>query len=134
MENLVDSAIRERDEEQIAVRAGLDVGDDSEVLAEQQAFALDDGPSVRRGVGCRRLIEIVSDGVFDPRIIHADFLSVAGQVEAPQEAPLEEWPGSTHEEVAVVLRTQRAAVHEANAGGGHLELPAELRIAVVRAR
>ena len=41
--NLVDRTVRERHHEQVAVRAGLDVGDDAEVAAEQQALALDEG-------------------------------------------------------------------------------------------
>ena len=132
--NLVDRAVRERHEEQVAVRPGLDVGDDAEVPAEQQALALDDGPGVCRGVGRRRLVEVVGDPVLQPGIIHPDLPAVAGQVEAPQEATFEERPGGTHEEVAVVLRTYPGAVHEANGRRGHLKLPAELWVAVVCAR
>src|SRR5262249_58266105 len=63
-----------------------------------------------------------------------DLPAVAGQVEMPKEAPLEERPCGTNEEVAVVLRTYPASVHEANARRGHLKLPAKLRVAVVRTR
>ena len=45
--NLVDRAVRERDNEQVAVRAGLDVGGDAEVPPEQQALALHHRPLVR---------------------------------------------------------------------------------------
>src|SRR4029077_17242133 len=132
--NFVDRAVRERDDEQVAVGAGLDVGADAEVAAEEGALALDEGSAVGLRISRRGLVQIVGDPVFQPRIIHPDFPAVAGQVEVPQEAPFEERPGGTHEEVAVVLRTYPAAVHEANARRGHLKLPAKLRIAVVRAR
>src|SRR5262245_8482596 len=50
-ENLVDGAVRQRYDEQIAVRASLDVGGDAKVPAEQQALAFDGGSGVRRRVG-----------------------------------------------------------------------------------
>ena len=132
--NLVDRSVRERDDEEVSVRSSLKVGRDAEVPAEQQALALDDGLGVRHGVVRSRLVEVVGDPVIQPGIIHPDLPAVTGQVEVPQEAPFEERPGGTHEEIPVVLRTYPAAVHEANARRGHLKLPAKLRVAVVRAR
>src|SRR6266480_7896873 len=122
--NLVDRAVRERDDEEISVGSSVNVGADAEVSSKQQAFTLGDV----------ELVEVVGDAIFQSWIIDGDVPAVAGEIEAEQGPSLDGGPGRTHEEVTVVLRTYPTAVHEANACRGHLELPAELRVAVVRAR
>ena len=74
--DLVDGAIRKRNEEQVSVRPGLNVARDAEVSADNEALAL-------------RLIEfigIVGDTIREPRIGERKMLPVGVQLEPKQEA------------------------------------------------
>src|SRR6266496_604320 len=115
--DLVDRALVQRDEEQVAVRRGLDVGDDPEVRADEQAFAL----------GEVELVVVVGDPVGQPRVVDADLPAVPGQVEVEQVPAGEEGAGGADEQVPVELGSQPAAGDEADGARGDLEPPAELR-------
>src|SRR5918996_1768736 len=69
--DLVDGSVADGDDEQTSTRTRLDVGDDAEVGADQEALAL------------RHVVErdVVSDPVAESRVVHRDLPSVAGEVE-----------------------------------------------------
>jgi hypothetical protein len=121
-EDLVDVPVGERDDVEVPVRTGLDVGADAELLAEPDAFALRDLP----------LVDVVGDAVGETRVVDVDALPVVGQLEAEQRAALEEVACRADEQVVPVLTTEGAALEEANPGRSDLELPAELGRALVR--
>src|SRR5581483_884740 len=112
--DLVNRAVRERDDKQVAIRPGLDVGADPEVTPEEQALAFGDV----------KFVSVVGHTVFEPRVIHGDPAAVAGQVEVEQVSAGERRPGGAHEQVALILRPERRAVQEADAGRGDGKLPA----------
>src|SRR5215216_3570757 len=74
--DLVNRAVRERDYEQVPARPGLDVRDDAEVSAEEQALAF-------RQVTLR---QVVCDKVAQSRIVYGYFSAIAGEVEMKQRA------------------------------------------------
>src|SRR5919106_6612814 len=100
--NLVDRAVRERHDEQIAVRAGLDVGADAEVSPKQQAFALGDV----------ELVEVVGDAIFQSWIVDGDLTTVAGEIEVEQLSSQESGPRRAENHVTFILRPERAAPDE----------------------
>src|SRR5215204_3377939 len=118
-EDLVHGTVGVGDEVEVAVGSGVDVRDDPEVAPEEQALALGDLP----------LADVVGDAVFEPRVVDRHVAAVAGQLDAEQVAAREEVACAAHEQVAVVLRPERAAVEEADAAGRDLELPAQLGVA-----
>ena len=101
-EDLVDGALREGDDEQVAVRPGLDVGGDAEVGAEEQGLAL-------RDVVLR---VVVGYQILEPWVVHRDLLPVAGQVEAEEVAALSRRSRRADEEVIFVLVSERSARQE----------------------
>lgn len=66
------AAIGEPEHEQVAVGSGLEVGDDPEVRADHQAFAL--GEVV--------ILHVVGDPILQFRIVRRDLLTVGRQPEA----------------------------------------------------
>ena len=88
--DLIDRAVGERDDVEVAVRAGVDVGADAEVAAEEQALALRDLP----------LADVVRDAILEPRIVHGNLAAVARQLQPEQMSALEERPGARDEEIA----------------------------------
>lgn len=94
---LVNGAVRERDDEQVAVRPGLNIGDHPEIRAEQQRFALDDV----------ELARVVGDPVLEIRILDAGLHPVSRQVEMEQVPAREKRSRDAHEKLVLVLRAQR---------------------------
>src|ERR1043166_7103809 len=90
-ENLINGAVRKRDDEEIPVRPGVNVRADAEPGAEEQAFAFGD---VELG-------EVIRDAIFQPRIVHRNLAAVPGEVETKQGAALEKIPRRTDDEVAL---------------------------------
>src|SRR5829696_9583451 len=124
-EDLVDGATGQGDHEEVSVGSGLDVGDDTEVAAREQALAL------------RHLMlgEVVRDAVLEPRVVDGDVAPVPRQVEVEEIAVLQvRRRRSAHEEVALVLRAEPASGDEADPARCDLPLPAERRVDVVGAR
>src|SRR5207249_4186284 len=97
-EYLVDRAMRERNDEQVAVRAGMDIGADSKSDPEEQAFALGDVV----------LGEIIGDTVFQARIAHGDVAAVAGEVESKELSAQQGRRRGANNHVALILRPERA--------------------------
>ena len=77
--------------------------------------------------------EVVGDAVLEPRIVDPDLAAVPRQVEVEEVAALQQRRRRADEEIALELRPEAAALDEADPRGGDLLLPAELRVAVVRA-
>jgi hypothetical protein len=102
--------------------AALDVGDDAEVLADEQTLAFGD----------LVLGEIVGDAVVQSRIVNGDPGAVAGEVEVEEVATCQVRCGGPGKEVTVELRSQRSAPDEADASWRYFPFPAELWIAVAR--
>src|SRR5688572_15147683 len=67
-ENLVDGPVRQRYDEQVAVRAGHDVGHDAELAPNEQRLALGDVV----------LGEVVGDSVVETRVVDRDAPPVSG--------------------------------------------------------
>src|SRR5687768_2481805 len=101
-EDLVDRPVGDRHHEEVAVWTGLDVGEHTEVPADEQALAL-------RNVVLGR---VVRDLVRETRIIRRDLLTVAGELE-PEEVTTGGQRGrGADEQVALELRAERAAREE----------------------
>src|SRR5439155_9938464 len=77
--DLVNQTIRKRYHEQVTVRPSQQVGDDTEVPAEKEAFAFRD----------IELADIVGDPIGKTRIVDGDVRAVSGQLEAEQMPALE---------------------------------------------
>jgi hypothetical protein len=78
--DLVDRAVAQRDDVQVAVRAGLEVRPDAEVAAEEQRLALNQVP----------LVDVVGDLVVEPRVVDVDVTPAAREVEAEDVPALQE--------------------------------------------
>jgi hypothetical protein len=72
--------------------------------AEQQALAFGD---VELGI-------VIGNAILEPRVVDADLLSIARDIEVKQVAALECRTSGADEQVAVVLRTKRAAVEKSD--------------------
>ena len=94
--DLIDGASVQRHEEQISVRAGLDVGDDAEVTADEQTVAL--GQIVEG--------QIVSHAILEAGIVYADAAPVAGEIEMKQRPAVRFWHRHADEEIANELRSE----------------------------
>src|ERR1051325_4894952 len=66
-EDFVNRATRNRGDEQVSVRPGLDARDNTPVRAEQQAFAFGDVV----------LGEVVGHAIEESRVVHGDVLTIA---------------------------------------------------------
>src|SRR5688572_6537732 len=88
--DLVDRALRERHDVQVAVRARLDIRAHPEVAAEQEALALGDLP----------LVDVVRDAVLKSRVVGVHRAAVAAELDPEQVTALEEVAGAGHEQVA----------------------------------
>src|SRR5215203_2014516 len=73
-QDLVDRAAVRRDGVQVAVRSGLEVGDDAEAAADEQALAL--GDLVLR--------DVVGHAVGEPRVLEREVRAVLVELEAEQ--------------------------------------------------
>ena len=113
----------ERNDEHVSVRAGLDVSTRPKVAADQQAFTLGD----------LVLAIVIGHPVLQARVVHCDHVAVSGQVEVEQIASLQGRYGRSYEQVVLELRSQSAAVHEADAARRHFPLPAKLGIVICSA-
>src|SRR5687768_11983378 len=73
-EDLINGALIERNQDQISVRCGLDVGHDSEVFSKEEAFAF------------RHLMEgqVVGHSVMEPLILESELSSVSLELEAEE--------------------------------------------------
>src|SRR5688572_17156078 len=122
--NLVDRTSGQRDHEQVAIGSRLDVGHDTEVLADEKALAF------------RDLVfgQVVGDAILKPGIINGNRAAVAGQIEMEKIPAAQNWCCCTDKEISVELSSQPAPFDEADSSRRHLPLPAELGIAVNRAR
>jgi hypothetical protein len=120
--NLVDRAVRERDDEEISVRSSVNVSANAEASPKQQAFTLGD---VELG-------EVVGDAIFQPWIIDGDLTTVAGEIEVEQGSSLEEVPRCADNHVTLILRPERAAADESKARRCDFKFPTELGVAVAR--
>jgi hypothetical protein len=112
-----------RHDEEVTVRSGLDVGHDPEVTAEHEAFTFS------------HLVEgqVVGNAIGKPRVVDGDLLAIAGEIE-PEQRPAERiGRREADEQVVGVLRPNAAAILESDRRRREDELPAELRVAVVRA-
>ena len=94
--NLIDRATVERHDVEGARRRGLDIGNDTEVAANLQGFAL------------RHLVKrhVVGDAIRQARIVEPNLPAVTGQVEMEQGAVLRLRDREPDEEVAVELRSR----------------------------
>jgi hypothetical protein len=122
--NLVDRAVRERDDEEVSVRSSVNVGADAEASPKQQAFTLGDV----------ELEKVVGDAIFQSWIIDGDLTTVAGEIEAEQGSSLEEVPRRADNHVTLILRPERAAADESKACRCDFKFPTELGVAVARNR
>ncbi len=121
--NLVDRAVRERDDEEISVRSSVNVGADAEVSSKQQAFTLGDV----------ELEQVVGDAIFQSWIINRDLTAVAGEIEPEQISSQEGGPRRAENHVTLILRPEGAAADESKPRRCDFKLPAKVRVAVVRA-
>src|SRR5688572_6353158 len=96
----------------------MDIRDDSEVAAEQQRFAL-------RDVEFRR---VVGYAVLQTRIVGSDFASITGYIKTEKIAARESSSRRADKQVAVVLRSQCAAVHKSDRRGRYSIFPTEYGI------
>src|SRR5688500_10889290 len=91
--NLVDRTSGQRDHEQIAIRSRLDVGHDTEVLADEKALAFGD------------LVfgQVVGHAILKPRIINGNRAAVPGQIELEKIPAAQNWRCGTNKEISVEL-------------------------------
>src|SRR5262245_32244261 len=115
-------SVRERGHVQVTVGTTDDVGDNAKILAGDKAFAL----------SLIELVVVVIDFVFQFGIAEGELSSAMVESEFEQVAAIEERPSGTDEEVARVLRAERA-FHETDRCRSDSPLPAELRIVIMRA-
>ena len=72
----------------------------------------------------------VTTPTLTPRIVNADLSPVARQVEMKQISTFKKQPGAAHEQIALIVRAERAAAQKADCRRRHDMLPAEFRVAV----
>src|SRR6266511_5616902 len=111
--DLVDRAVGDRGDEQVAVRSRLDIRRDAEVPADQQALAL-------REVVLR---VVVGDPVLQAWIVDGDLLAVARQVEPEQVSAGRQRGRRPDEQVALELRAEAPSLDESDRRGRDGPLP-----------
>src|SRR5688572_24954135 len=79
-------------------------------------------------------IEVVGNAIFEPRIVHCDAAAIAGQLHAEERAAKCVGGREADEQIAEELRTELAAVEEADGRRREDMLPAEFRLVVMRSR
>src|SRR5262249_29016355 len=119
----IDLSVAKRGHVEAPVGAGDDVGGDPEILAGDQTLALT----------LVELIVVVIDPIFQPGAAKGEVLPALVKREFEQVAAVEERPGGTYEQVPSVRRAEPAA-RKADSGRGHSPSPAELGVAIARAR
>src|SRR5258708_1209972 len=118
----VNRSVAQRRHVQAAVGTAENVGDDAEVPAGYEAFAL----------AFVELVVVVVDPVPQLRIAEREVFTIVIELELEQVPALEERSRGAHEQIAAVLCAERS-ICEADRRRRHGPSPAELRTAEVRA-
>ena len=111
-EDLVNRSIRERDDEQIAIRSALDICDDTKIASNEKAFTFCD----------LMLGKVICHSVLKARVIHSDLSSITCQIKMEQIASFQKRCGRSHEEIILELRSQCAVVDKPHSPGRHFQL------------